>query len=143
MIRREGLAALAGWLVLTPAAASAQDSTAVRVDSVRVVMVDEDTAVHGAGDAAPVFRASPLLPFEHWAVQAARRAEALGLTRFFPAQRSVPRAQVARALHEAARSASTPAVRRVAEGWRDRFVEEFPEYAAPAGARTLGGVTVL
>jgi hypothetical protein len=87
------------------------------------------------------FRASPSLPFEHWAVQAARRAEAMGLTRFFPAQRSVPRAQVARALADAVVYAGSPARQRLTAEWAARFLEEFPEYGA--GPRSFGGLTVL
>jgi hypothetical protein len=147
--RRWGIV-VAGMTAFAPSPAAAQDSTVVRVDSVRVdsvrvesVRVASSThAAPSAVDPAPVFRASPLLPFEHWAVQAARRAEALGLTRFFPAQRAVPRAQVARALEQAAANASTPALRELAEGWRARFREEFPEYAAPSG-RTMSGFTLL
>ncbi|HYH80210.1 MAG TPA: capsule assembly Wzi family protein [Longimicrobium sp.] len=138
-----------GWiaaaaLCLAPAAVRAQDSTVVRTDTVDASVsraIVAQTVDASAAD-GPVFRASPLLPFEHWAVQAARRAEAMGLTRFFPAQRSVPRAQVARALDEAARNAGSPAVQRMAEGWSARFREEFPEYAA-AGGRSAGGVTLL
>ncbi|HEX8243092.1 MAG TPA: hypothetical protein VF541_06345, partial [Longimicrobium sp.] len=83
---------------------------------------------HEPAGISRAFAASPTLPFEHWAVQAARRAEAMGLTRFFPAQRAVPRAQVADALADAAANGFDPAVRRLAEGWQARFREEFPEY---------------
>ncbi|HET7231569.1 MAG TPA: capsule assembly Wzi family protein [Longimicrobium sp.] len=152
-----------GWIVagmmlaLPPSLAAAQDTTIVKVDSAAVtrVQVTADTGFAACMvdcvPARPEFRASPLLPFEHWAVQAARRAEAMGLTRFFPAQRAVPRAQVARALDEAAQMARArddeangghPAVRRLAAGWQARFREEFPEYTS-VGARTSGGVTVL
>jgi hypothetical protein len=84
-------------------------------------------------------RASPPLPFEHWAVRAAWRAEALGLAPFLPAERSVPRTQVAQALFAAQRDAP-PALRALAEGWVARFVEEFPEYApgAAGAVRPLG-----
>jgi len=137
---------VAGMMALVPSLAAAQDTTAVR-DS---ALVREDTtalppresSAGSRGMEAPVYRASPLLPYDHWAVQAARRAEAMGLTRFFPAQRAAPRAQVARALAQAAANARTPALRRMAEGWSARFREEFPEYAAPA-ARSTGGVTLL
>jgi hypothetical protein len=88
------------------------------------------------------FRASPLLPFEHWAVQAARRAEAMGLARYLPAQRAVPRAQVAQALDDAVRNASDAGQKRLTEAWLVRFLEEFPEYAGrrgPASLSVLGG----
>jgi len=91
-------------------------------------------------EAVPDFHASPLLPFEHWAVQAARRAEAMGLTRFFPAQRAVPRAAVARALEEAARNAESPALQRLTAGLAARFQDEFPEYG---GYRGFGPATLL
>jgi hypothetical protein len=87
--------------------------------------------------------ASPLLPFDHWAVQAARRAEAMGLTRFFPAQRAVPRAEVARALLQSAGNASTPRLQRLTQGWLDRFREEFPEYGPGSTSRSSGAVTLL
>lgn len=82
--------------------------------------------------AAPVPRASPSLPGDHWAVRAAVRAEALGLIpRFLPAQRSVPRAAVAAALREAAAGArgEVPGMAAEAAGWWARFQEEFPESA--------------
>jgi len=146
---------VAGMLALAPAPAAGQDTTSVR-DSAPPLPVGPSAGAMSAdapcgvirrlctttAHAPAEFRASPLLPFEHWAVQAARRAEALGLTRFFPAQRAVPRAQVAAALDEAAANAADPSVRRMAEGWVARFREEFPEYADPA-ARQAGGVTLL
>ncbi|MFL5382924.1 MAG: capsule assembly Wzi family protein [Longimicrobiaceae bacterium] len=88
----------------------------------------------------PSLHASPLLPFEHWAVQAARRAEAMGLTRFFAAQRAVPRSAVWHALTEAARNAQTPAQQRLTSGWAERFNDEFPEYE---GSRVFGPLTLL
>lgn len=151
--------------------AAAQDTTAVSTDTIAVsvdtIAVSTDTipyltdtvvAVDSARVAIPAapanpgdvecggvpetrFHASPLLPEDHWAVRAAWRAEALGLTRFLPAQRAVPRAEVARALFEAQANAGTPALQDLAEGWMVRFVEEFPEYAGPG--RTRGGVTLL
>ncbi|HVG44077.1 MAG TPA: capsule assembly Wzi family protein [Longimicrobium sp.] len=88
----------------------------------------------------PDLHASPLLPFDHWAVQAARRAEAMGLTRFFPAQRAAPRTAVARALEEAARNARTPALQQLTAGWITRFGDEFGEYER---YRRLGPLTLL
>jgi hypothetical protein len=126
--------------VLSARGAQAQQpgdtAAAARTDSGGTMEVRGSTPEIGR-----TFRASPLLPFEHWAVQAARRAEAMGLTRFFPAQRAVPRGQVARALADAARNAETPALRRLTAGWAARFVEEFPEYGA--GDRGVGALTVL
>lgn len=159
----------AGMLALAPSFAAAQDSTAVARDS---AAARPDTAppslppgpLTGAMSAdapcgvvrslgctqdaspgeGPGFRASPLLPFEHWAVQAARRAEAMGLTRFFPAQRAVPRAQVAAALAEAEENAPDPRVRRMAEAWVTRFAEEFREYGgSAAGGHRVPGTAVF
>jgi len=141
--------ALAGATALVPPRAAAQDTTGIRIDPRNAPVLDgepmtvDTTAWLRVEEHAPAFRASPSLPFEHWAVQAARRAEALGLTRFFPAQRAVPRAEVARALDDAVRNAEGPALRRMAEGWRARFREEFPEYADAVSARSRGGVTLL
>ncbi|HET6229136.1 MAG TPA: capsule assembly Wzi family protein [Longimicrobiaceae bacterium] len=74
---------------------------------------------------------SPMLPPTHWAVAAAWRAEALGLVSgYLPAQRSVPRMVVARALREAAYRAAShprPGLAEMTRGWYERFVEEFPE----------------
>lgn len=170
MTRMRPVWLVAGMLALASSPLRAQDSAAVRVDTVAGSSVRADSpaplppgpltgamsndapcgvirglcsTADGAGDGAGRgFAASPLLPFDHWAVQAARRAEALGLTRFFPAQRAVPRQQVATALAQAAENAEDPRLRRMAEGWVARFGEEFPEYANPA-ARTVAGNAVL
>lgn len=86
--------------------------------------------------------ASPLLPPEHWAVRAAERADALGLAGdFFPAQDAVPRGVVLDALeHAAARAGErSPGLARLAQGWLDRFREEFPEY----GEDALGDALLL
>ncbi len=93
-----------------------------------------------AGDTVP---ASPPLPPDHWAVEAARRAEALGLADgYLPAQRSVPRAVAGAALRHAAYEAAGSRWSGLAEGWATRFVEEFPEYAGRVtkaeGLRGLG-----
>ncbi|MFL5539461.1 MAG: hypothetical protein ACJ8J0_10740, partial [Longimicrobiaceae bacterium] len=136
MMRMTRGAALAA--VLVAATAHAQSDTArTAADTLQriVCYVDFPTAISRA------FPASPLLPFEHWAVQAARRAEAMGLTRFFPAQRAVPRSEVAQALAEAARNAEGPAQQRLTAGWVTRFVEEFPEYGA--ASRSAGPLTLL
>lgn len=82
------------------------------------------------GGAVALPAASPLLPPDHWAVRAADRAEALGLAPgYHPAQRSVPRAAVGEALRQAALSGEErgPGLAALARGWRERFVEEFPE----------------
>lgn len=90
--------------------------------------------------------ASPLLPPDHWAVRAANRAEALGLAPgYLPAQRAVPRAQVAAALREAEgrARAHAPKLASLAAAWWRRFRSEFPEYdGAPGrggGPALLGG----
>ncbi|MGI9189105.1 MAG: capsule assembly Wzi family protein [Longimicrobiaceae bacterium] len=87
--------------------------------------------------------ASPPLAPNHWAVDAARRAEALGLADGYqPAQRGVPRAAAAAALRQAAYGAVGTRWSELTNGWLDRFIEEFPEYAGRAtqteGVRGLG-----
>ena len=96
-------AALAGILPAAPLAA--QDSTVVRPpkdlpDSVVLPMV----VTEGPSAARPAF-ASPVLPADHWAVRAAWRAEAMGITQFLPAQRAATRAEVYAALQQAAANA--------------------------------------
>lgn len=87
---------------------------------------------------------SPLVAADHWAVRAARRAEALGwIPGYLPAQAAVPRAALAEALERAALAAPEGRARRMAEGWRARFREEFREFRedAPAAGTVvpLGG----
>jgi hypothetical protein len=87
---------------------------------------------------------SPLVAADHWAVRAARRAEGLGwVPGYLPAQGSVPRAALADALDRAALAAPQGRARRMAEGWRARFRDEFGEYReGPPAAGTvarLGG----
>jgi capsule assembly protein Wzi len=110
-------------------------------DTVPGRVASDSALVAGSQAAPPNLHASPLLAFDHWAVRAAWRAEALGLTRFLPAQRAVPRAEVARALRQAAANATRPALRALAEGWLARFTAEFPEYGP--GGRGLGAVVPL
>jgi hypothetical protein len=90
----------------------------------------------------PRYRASPLLPPEHWAVRAAVRAEALGLAPgWLPAQGAVPRATVEAALRASAAGEGPAAA--LAARWHARFVQEFPEYrpdAAGSGVHPLGGL---
>ncbi len=65
----------------------------------------------------------------HWAIDALRRADALGLLdNHLPAQRSVPLEVVERALRSAAIAAEErhPAVATLAAGWHARLREEFP-----------------
>lgn len=93
-------------------------------------------------DRATVPAASPPLPGDHWAVQAAARAEALGLAPgYLPAQRSVPRAAVGEALRRAALAAPPRGqeLARLTQGWLDRFLEEFPEASDSASASGLLG----
>lgn len=115
----------------------------MRRREVRWLLAALALAARGAGaqEAPPRFDASPLLPEAHWAVRAAARAEALGLApEYFPAQRAVPRAAVAAALETAAlRAEAGSPLSALAEGWRARFVEEFPEYGGgePTGLTCL------
>lgn len=83
--------------------------------------------------------ASPPLSADHWAVVAARRAEATGLIPgYLPAQRSVPRHVVGRALRQAAERAAMRSLELadLTEAWTQRFAEEFPEAALPAADGT-------
>jgi len=132
---RIGKVLLAGLLALPalPGSAMAQDST--------VAAVAADTAVQLRAR-GPL--ASPPLASDHWAVQAAARAEALGLVaRYQPAQGSVPRMAVAAALREAAERAplENPRLAALTRAWYERFVEEFPEADDTPGAR--GGPRLL
>ncbi|HET7273555.1 MAG TPA: capsule assembly Wzi family protein [Longimicrobiaceae bacterium] len=73
-------------------------------------------------------QASPSLDPDHWAVAAARRAEALGLVEgYLPSERSVSREVVAEALAEAAASAGDewPQYLPLLKAWQARFAEEF------------------
>lgn len=97
-----------------------------------------------AAPAAAQGQASPLLPPEHWAVEAVWRIEALGLVPgYLAAERSIPRAaagEVLRAAAEEARTEDAPWADLAAD-WVARFEEEFPETAAfadGAGPRLLG-----
>lgn len=98
------------------------------------------------GGAAALPAASPPLPADHWATRAADRAEALGLVPgYLPAQRSVPRAAVGEALRTAAFEAEArhPRLAALARGWRERFVEEFPEAdGAERGAAAMLGSAI-
>jgi hypothetical protein len=95
------------------------------------------------------------LDAKHWAVEAAWRANALGLApAFLPAQGLVSPTMVEAALRTAAREAEArpPGIRALAAGWYARFAEEFPgltdtaeEGAAPfrlaSGALAIGAVS--
>lgn len=116
---------------------AAQDTTVV-ADSVAVA----DSVPTTDTLSRRVLLASPPLPADHWAVQAAARAEALGLAaRYQPAQGSVPRMAVAAALREAAERApmENPALAALTRAWYERFVEEFPEARDPSWAPRLLG----
>jgi hypothetical protein len=70
----------------------------------------------------------PLLERTHWAVEAARRAEVLGLLDdHLPAQRAVPLEVIERALRESARRSPSdaPHVAEIASEWHVRLLEEF------------------
>lgn len=107
-------------------------------------------------DDAPDF-ASPFLQPGHWVVDAVRRLYALGLVDagYDRATRTPTRREVALALEEAVRRAREDAEAYVAlaEGYRDRFAEEYPNTMAEvtdevgAGLRlgdgqALGGLEV-
>jgi hypothetical protein len=104
----------------------AQSVTLPAADTVRKEKAAAPAA-HGHHAAA----ASPLLPPGHWAVRAAERAEAMGLAHgWLPAQGAVPRGAVLDALERAAEEGArrSPRLAELAEGWVERFREEFPEY---------------
>jgi hypothetical protein len=80
-----------------------------------------------------VTRSPVMLDRDHWAVRAAWKAEALGLAPgFLPARTQVSRDLVWAALQQAVTRAAgrDAATERMARGWVERFVEEFPEYGA-------------
>lgn len=80
---------------------------------------------------------SPLLPRDHWAVEAARRLDDLGLAPgYLPPQMLVPRHLVAHAFAEAVERSDGVAADLAALilAWRTRFVEEFPEFERATGA---------
>lgn len=105
------------------------------------LLVGAALALPGAAGA----QASPLLPPDHWAVEAVWRIEALGLVpEFLAAERSIPRRVAGEVLREAADEAETrgAAWAGLTADWVARFAEEFPEAgdtAASPGARLLGG----
>ncbi|HEY0022636.1 MAG TPA: capsule assembly Wzi family protein [Longimicrobium sp.] len=140
--RVRGAALLAAALFAAPAAGqgTAADSARPPAPSAVLAAADSGAAVSGAGRHTG---SSPLVAAGHWAVRAARRAEALGWARdYLPAQAAVPRHAVADALEQAAHAAPAGAQRRLAAGWLARFAEEFPEYAAPRGAAYRPGAAV-
>jgi len=99
----------------------------------------------------------PPLPASHWAVEAARRVDALLLADdYLPAQRVVPLEVVERILREAAARAPTDAPRLapIISAWHARLLAEFPRLTASqrpqpvapdgriaAGYRDRGGAT--
>ncbi|HEX8394344.1 MAG TPA: capsule assembly Wzi family protein [Longimicrobium sp.] len=144
---------MAGWLAAGACAAVAGPLEAQRADA-GAVPADTGAAVTrpAGGEQVPSALsgagighrgASPLVPAEHWAVRAARRAEALGLAPgYLPAQTAVPRHTVATALEAAAAHAAGTRYQALAAGWLVRFREEFREYSAgreAAGMALLGG----
>jgi hypothetical protein len=119
-------------IVSAVSSARAQDTARARVDSAAA-----DTVVNVTADRVPRerrsqrFRASPLLPPDHWAVRAAARLEGMGLAPgYLPAQRAVPRQTVALVLERAAERTARgrPDLAYLTEGWWTRFREEFREY---------------
>jgi hypothetical protein len=100
------------------------------------------TAIPASAQRPQPVHASVTLPAEHWAVEAARRAEALGLTHsFVPARRSVPRHVVAAALRDAVATAERERAELVplTRGWLTRLESELPELTAAAGGPHLQG----
>jgi hypothetical protein len=86
---------------------------------------------------------APALEPGHWAVDALRRAEALGLVRdHLPAQRAVPLEVVERALREAVDAASErrPQLAPLAAEWHRRLVEEFPGVGGGYGRQPAAGL---
>jgi hypothetical protein len=118
---RPGLAALLSVLLLTwaPGDVSAQEAA--------------------AGTTRQAYRFSgPTVEPGHWALDAMRRANALGLLAdHLPAQRAVPLEVVEAALREAAMSASgrAPALAELAESWHARLLEEHVGLASAAQPR--------
>jgi hypothetical protein len=80
--------------------------------------------------------ATPTLPAGHWAVGAARRAEALGLIRTrLPDREDLGVAAALRAIEEAAAAAAAPAQRARFDGWRRELLREFDEACGQRGGR--------
>lgn len=110
-------------------------AAAPRVQAQQVPQSDRPVAVE-----RPSHRgAYPLLSEAHWAVRAARRAEALGLApRFLPPQRAARWDAVVEALTEAQAAATEtgdPALEALAQGWRSRASAEFPEVTSGGSDR--------
>ena len=103
------------------------------------LLLGQPSAAHA--DAPP---ASPLLPPQHWAVEATERLEELGLLeRHFPAQRAVPLLVVARALAEgeARARAARPGLLPLVAGWRRRLHLEWsgaPRWLPLPGRERVG-----
>lgn len=86
--------------------------------------------------------ASPLLPPDHWAVEAVRRLHEVGLApEWMPAQRAAPLLAVGGALAEAAERAGRERspYAALARAWRERFADEFSGAAAALGERGAPG----
>lgn len=96
-----------------------------------------------AAGEAPRDVASPSLPWNHWAVRAVERLDALGLVAdWLPAQREVPLIAVALALDEADQRAPTewPAMSALVAAWNGRLHDEWPgAFLPPYELRFLGG----
>ena len=90
---------------------------------------------------------TPDLEPQHWVMDAARRAEGLGLlSRPLPFRRGIPVAMAAEVLEEAAAAARGrgAGLEALTEGWRERFAREFGGLAGlgRVGAPRLVGVRV-
>lgn len=82
---------------------------------------------------------SPLLPQAHWAVRAANRADAWGLTQsYFPAQRRVPLFAVAAALEQAVQATGSVETDKahVVRGWKSQLAAEYPGAARACWGET-------
>lgn len=95
-------------------------------------------AQEGAGGSASSQRlATPLVPQDHWSLQAARRLEGAGLTDpgYDPGTATVTVGRLHAVFREAVnRAQDRPDLRSLAEGYQDRFEEEFPGVAGESGS---------
>jgi hypothetical protein len=86
---------------------------------------------------------TPELDPEHWAMEAARRAESLGLlSRPLPFRRAIPVATAGEVFEEAAAAARGrgAGLEALTEGWRERFAQEF---GGLAGEGRVGALRLL
>lgn len=135
-VRGAGRSVRVGVLALLCVLLSDRESRGQSMDPARM---SADSLLH-----SPV--ASPLLPSDHWAVRAARRADAAGLAPgILPPAGSASRYLVGVALLQAAQATSSRSypLGDLAQEWYERYVEEYPEMTlllrgAPLGVDLLG-----